>query len=115
MVDGGIERRVGRDGDSGIGVKASGGEDVNLDARAVEGGIGGGGGAMEDVDGEIGQEGIGGVVESDLLLGHSKLLGDSNHCARSPFGGLVLEASRRNWAADDAGLSTGLPHSRGGP
>lgn len=48
-----VEGRVWGDGDALVALKSRGGEDMDLDPRAVEGGISGRRSAMEDQHGEI--------------------------------------------------------------
>lgn len=96
VADRGIEWRIRRDGKSGEALQAGRGEDVDLDAGGVEGVVGGGGCAMEDEDGEVAEERIGGMVDGDGVWRERQLVGDSNHdgigeirCRESWPGGLL--------------------------
>lgn len=79
MVYGLVERRVRRDGDALIGLKPCGGEDMDLDSRGVESGIGCCGRAVKDEDGERVELEVGSMVEGHLLWRKSQLGGDSDH------------------------------------
>lgn len=52
---------------------------MDLDSRAVEGGIARRRRAMEYEDWQISQRGISGVIETDLVLRQDQLVRDSNH------------------------------------
>ena len=65
MGNGGVERGGGGDGDAGIGMTPSGGENVRLNAGGADGGIGGGDGTVEDEDGR--KVRIGGGIEDELI------------------------------------------------
>lgn len=79
MVDDAVEGRAGRDGDAREALEAGGREDVDLDARAVERVVGRGRGPVEDEDGQLAQQRVGGVVEDDVLGRERQLVRDTHH------------------------------------
>ncbi|KAH6608373.1 hypothetical protein Trco_001719 [Trichoderma cornu-damae] len=79
VVDDAVEGRAGRDGDAREGPEAGGREDVDLDAGAVEGVVGRGRGPMEDEHGQLAQQRVCGVVESDVLGRERQLVRDTHH------------------------------------
>lgn len=83
VVDRLVEGRIGGDGNSWIALKSRGGEHMNLNPRAIKSRIGCSGGAVEEEDRQVGQVGVGSIVEIDLGLRQKHLVCDSNHCVFS--------------------------------
>lgn len=62
MVDGLVEGRIRRDGDTRIALEARGREDVDLYSGAVKSGVAGCGGAVKYKYWQIGQARVGGII-----------------------------------------------------
>lgn len=54
-------------------------EDMDLDTGAVEGIVGGGRGAVEDEDREMAQQGVDGLIKSDMIGREGQIVGNANH------------------------------------
>lgn len=65
MIHGGVQRRGGGNGESGIALATGRGENMRLDARTADSRICGSHGAIKDEDG--GEAGIRDMVEGQLL------------------------------------------------
>lgn len=95
MIDNSVKGRVGGYRDTGIGLEASRTVDVDLNSGAVQGIVCRGRGTVEDEDGEVAEEGIGSVVESDVLGGKGEFFGNADHDG----GGGSRQRSQR-WVGD---------------
>ena len=107
MVDDAVEGRVRRDGDARVRLEAGWGVNVDLDPRAVECVVRRRGGTMEDEDGEVAEEGVGGVVEGDMLGRKRQLLRHTNHDVCTPIDQGRLLGRREEAISRAAGLSRG--------